>query len=297
MAYPEYPIDRLPYPVRESYSGQYAEQPRAVKMDSGRSRMRRRHSVQPDAITISFRFTYKQLEYFEAWLKWKVANAVGYFTLALNPDLPAQTYRLTKYPDISYDPGANWIVDCAVEIVRAAPTGSKITQLRTFPITLPMPEQSGYGITRPDAVTRSNVTGGLASERNRFVNEVGIVTMKWILDSNEILIWDDFVHNQLFGGLAPFKGWFTNGRGAKSDQVIQFVESPKKTTNGQLYMIEVKAQTMNIPTMTYLEFIGSSNITEADNTKLAESGSINKILYHDGSYAEFDYTNEPVITF
>jgi hypothetical protein len=241
--------------------------------------------------------TYKQLEYFEAWLKWRVAEAIGFFDISIAPDAATMTLRLTKYPDISYDPQIGWIVDCSVEQMRDAPTGPPIDAMNVFPVTLPMPEQANYSISRPTHITRSTVLNGIAAERNRDPDSVGIVTMKWILGADEYVIWDDFVHNKLFGGLAPFKGWFTNGRGAKPDQIIQFIESPRVTTNGALYEISVKAQTMLIPVMTYLEFIGSNNINEAEQIVFADSGSVNKIVYHDGSYAEFDYTNDVIITF
>lgn len=297
MAYPDYPLDKCPYPVRDSYSGEYTDSFKPIKMDTGRTRNRRLRSAQPFVMRLQFHMTFSQLEYFEAWLKWRVAEAIGYFNIPLWPGADPTTVRLIAYPEISFDPGAEWVVDCSVERILPGPTVDRITQMNTFPAALPMPEKTNYTISRPDHITRSQIKGGLSADRNRDPDSAGIVQMKWFLTPDEKVIWDDFVRNKLLGGLAPFKGWFTNGRGAKPDQIIQFIEPPKETTNGADYEINVKAQTMLVPVMSYLEFIGTNNLNEAENIYFNENGSVDMIGYHDGTWAEFDYTADPVQTF
>jgi hypothetical protein len=265
-------------------------------MDTGRSRLRRQFSPQAVAQTITFNMTESQLDWFEAWVKYDCAEAAGFFTLALNPDVSPVTMRMTKYPEIKTDPNVGFIVSCAVEYIRSAPTGGPISFMRSFPTTLPPPEKSGYTISRPDALTRSNVGAGMPSQRSRFDDSIGVVTLTWLFTVAEYNIWSDFLHNQLLGGIAPFKGWFWNGRGTTNQQVFQFTESPVESAQDAIYKVTATAQIRNIPVMSMSDYIGN-NMNMADSVTLSESGSINKALYHDGTYAEFDYTNEPVVIF
>lgn len=296
MVYPIYPINKCPYPVRDNFSQQYGEKFTASKMDSGRSRMRRKLSNQSMALTITFNMKEKELDWFEAWLRYDVAQAAGFFTIALNPDLAPGALRMTKYPVITADANVGFIVSCEVERVREGPTGSRITSLRQWPATLPPPEKNGYAIQRPDGLTRSSIAGGLPSERSRFDDAIGVVNFTWLFTQAEYNIFDDFVHNQLFGGLAPFKGWFWNGRGTTDQQIVQFTESPKTTAQDAIYKVTAVGQIRNIPVMSHAEYVGS-NINLAETLTVAGNGAVNKTTYHDGSYAEFDYTNDAVATF
>lgn len=224
MAVAVYPIQnysneprKLPYPVRDGFASKYGQAFKAVQMDDTHNRMRRKWAMQPMEYSITWQFTWSQFEFFEAFIKYDCAQASGYFLMPLYPGAPLSTFRLESYPETAFsaDKGC-WTVTAKVEQIRAAPIGfdAKPATLPLWPESLGEPEKDGYSISRPDQVTRGNISSGIEAERVRFKDEIAIVKCKFIFTGAQYATFDDFVHNQLLGGLAPFKGHFANGKGS-----------------------------------------------------------------------------------
>lgn len=264
MTYPVYPLDKCPYPVRDSFSSQYGRPFARTEMDDSHGRVRRKFAMVPVNYSLTWHMSFEQFKWFEAFLKYDCAQASGFFTMPLNPVSAPIDMRFTSYPDSAFDQSLGaWVVSGTVEWVRQAPTGNLSSVLPTFPAVLPMPEQSNYSIKRAGTVARSTLTEGEASQRARFKDEVALVQYQWQLDADEFAVWDDFVHNALLGGLAPFKGPFANGMGLSTIK-INFIDTPKVTSNGAAYTVTAQAEVRDIPTISEFVYRGYGNINLSD---------------------------------
>lgn len=260
-----YPIDKLPYPVRDSFSQQYGNGYTANQMDDNHRRMRRKFEMLPQNSSITWRFTWGQYNLWEAFLRYDCAQASGYFTIALYPAAPTYTYRLTGYPQSAFDENTNsWTVTGTVERIRVAPNAPAATGvLPQWPATLPVWEKSGYQINRDDTVSRSSITDGLANQISRFTEEVVVVAATLLLTESELAIFDAFVHDTLIGGLAPFSGYFANGTGTTL-QRLNFIAAPKIESSGAAYKVTVSMEIRDIPVMSQLVYTGQNILTLSD---------------------------------
>lgn len=264
MTYPAYPLNECPYPVRDNFSSQYGNSFARTEMDDSHNRMRRKFAMLPVSYSLSWHMTFDQFKWFEAFLRYDCAQASGYFTMPLNPVGDPLTLRFTGYPDAAYDTSLGaWVVSGSVEWIRAAPTGLPTGSLPIFPPSLPDPEQTNYSIKRAGTVSRSNITDGLASERARFKDEVALTQLEWDLDADEYAILDDFIHNKLFGGLAPFTGPFANGLGLNQVR-INFIDTPKVTPNLSGYTVTGTIEVRDMPIISEFVYRGYGNINLAD---------------------------------
>lgn len=269
MTYPAYPLDKLPYPVRDSFSQQYGAGFKPVQMDDAHNRIRRRYAMQPVNYTLTWHFTFEQFEWFEGFLRYDCAQASGYFTLPLNAASTPLTLRFVAYPDSAFDENLGWVVTATVEQIRNAPSGAALVGLPTFPTTLPIPEKVNYSIKRADTVSRSSITEGLASERARFKDEVAVVQMQWTLSSTEYTIFDNFVHDTLLGGLAPFVGPFANGSGQQNVR-LNMIDVPKVVSNMSGFDVTCIFEVRDIPTISELKYRGWDKNTFTESYTFGE---------------------------
>jgi hypothetical protein len=255
-----FPNEECPFPVRDSYSGKYGTQFKRTVMDDGHGRYRRQWAAQSVANTLNWQMNWDQLDFFEAFLKYECSEGTGFFTMQLYPGGPLQTYRMTAYPQIAFDDSVGaWVISANVEYIRTAPMQPPRGNLPVFPDSLPQPEKGQYQITRPDQITRSNITQGEANQRTRWTDEVGIFTVNWILDETQYYIWDGFVHDTLIGGLAPFQGWFANGQGTSLTR-IRFLDTPQVQSQGAAFAISAQCEIQQIPVMSEADYIGHQQL-------------------------------------
>lgn len=267
-----YPIDRLPYPVRDSFSQQYGNGFTVTQMDDYHRRPRRRFEMLPQNNSITWRFTWDEFNIWEGFLRYDCAQASGYFTMALFPAAPTYTYRLTAYPQSSFDEATNsFTVTGTVERIRVAPNvPAKTGVLPVWPTTLPLWEKSGYQINRDDTVSRSSISYGLASQLARFKEEVAVVAATLLLSKAELNIFDAYVHDTLIGGLAPFSGYFSNGTGTTL-QRLNFIEAPKIESSGAAFKVTVSMEIRDIPVISELDYRGENQLTFSDTLTYSES--------------------------
>lgn len=269
MATPVFPLDRLPYPVRDNFAQSYATPFKKVQMDDGHSRTRRQWASQTLSNSLMWRLDWKKLGIFEGFLKYECGNGPIEFMLAFAPGQDAVKVRLTTYPTISFDAG-QWVASAQFERVIDAPSGSLAGGLPSWPLALPMPEKGGYTIEQPNAITRGQLTGGKPQERARQFEQIGMVTMKWFLTADQYPIAVDFVHNTLLGGLSPFKGWFANGKGTQAVRMT-FTEAPSFTKEGACFWMEGKVEIRDLPQISELEYTGKNQITIDEKITLVEN--------------------------
>jgi hypothetical protein len=273
-----FPNESVPYPVQSNYTSKYSDAFKRVVMDDAHGRYRRQFEAVGMTQTLTWQLNWNQLTKFEGFLKFDAAQACGFFYMQLHPNGPINYYRMTAYPSITYDDGDGcWQAQATVEYVRAAPAGyAKPATLPQFPSTLPQPEKAGYEIDRDNTVTRSNINGGLATERARWTDETGIFKVQWILSLDELRIWEDFVHNQILGGYAPFLGWFANGKGLVTTRV-KFTDTPQVNSNGAAFTVTASCELQQIPGITYADYIGDA-ISLSDSNTYSESISFKMSL-------------------
>jgi hypothetical protein len=274
MTTPTYPLDKLPYPVRDNYTSQYGSAFKRAAMDDGHGRVRRRWDQQPIMPTLTWTFAeWSQLDLFEGFIKYDCAQASGWFIMPLFPGDTPKTMRMTTYPTITFDTSiGTWQATVQVEYIRLGPTGYSATPtvLPQFPSSLPEPEKDNYQITRASTMVRSNLPDGEATERARFKEEVATFTVTWYLAPDEYAVFDSFVHNQLLGGLAPFTGYFSNGRGDNLVRV-NFVDTPVVSEEGACYKVTASCETRDIPQMSEFDYLGLNKLALSDSFILAES--------------------------
>jgi hypothetical protein len=269
---PDFPIEsyagepkKLPYPVRDNASFKYGQPIMRTQMDDGHSRVRRRWDQQPANFNLQWNLSWDQLAWFEAFLKYDCALACGQFNIALSPGGTVCTLKFTSYPSISFVSGV-WQLVGTIESILNGPVGfgSAPLVLPTWPSTLPEPEQESYSITRPNAVTRSNITSGLATQRQRFSYDVGTIAMTFLLDANQKETYDNFIANELIGGLAPFQGYFANGTGTALRR-MQFVDVPTVTTNGAAFVVTAQMDIADIPQVSEFIYRGLGQLSLSDS--------------------------------
>lgn len=271
MSYPILPTDKIPYPVRDNYQRQYQQKQRRKQMDDGQSRVRRIYESQPVAHTLTWVLTWQQYANFEAFLRYDCSQGAGFFQAALAPGQSLQTIRFTQYPKASYDPNRNaWMFQGPIETIQQA--GSRVSDFTTLPVwpdTLPEPEKNGYGANRDDEFVRDNPDDGLANQRARFTESIATYSVTWLLSPDQLQILDNFVHNELFDGLAFFKGPFVNGLGQTKSR-CRFASLPVATPQGAWFEVKATLETTEIPFIPYFQWEDLGNVQLSDSVTTSD---------------------------
>lgn len=233
-----YPHDKLPTPVLEGFESKLSNTFYRQPMDDGNFRSRRVYDSQPMREKLSWILSWEQLALWEAWAEYDLNGGVGEFTLRLTPVAPEFIYSFANDPEFSFVEARNsWLVSVEVHRDLAKPEVRHIDFLPDWPAELPEPEKSNYSFTIPGQVTYGNITGaGDPGARRRFNERVVHYSAKWLLTSEQLEIFWDFVNNDLAAGNAHFKAPFANGMGFKLAKSM-FMTTPVVTTQGSKFNV------------------------------------------------------------
>lgn len=273
-----YPIDKLPYPIRDGYRAMFHDKLRKRQMDDGNTSTRRRFETQPQKQNLTWRMSWDQFALFEAFLSYDCAHGAESFLMPLSPSEAAIEMRFLKYPDSTFDPSCNsWNVTGEVQTFKyGVPTGIRLAYCvpgyvkpgywneiepemmfgyPAFPSAIPYPEKSNYSIKRESEFATTNISEGYMRNRTRFQDSVATYQCRWILDASQKAVFDNFVYNVLYGGYAPFYAPFANGEGNTYVR-SKFVELPSVGSMGAIFEATATLESANIPVMTETEYQG-----------------------------------------
>jgi len=121
----------LPKPQASGYALKPTQAFLRTNVDQGPARQRRRFSVVPTTIPVSFKLTLDQLATFEAWWHYEITDGAGWFTTTLGNGMGffSCQARFTAAYEVSAVEGLNYTVTGTFEA-----TGLPIlTQLQLAP--------------------------------------------------------------------------------------------------------------------------------------------------------------------
>ena len=118
----------------------------------------------------------------------------------------------------------------------------------TFPPSLPVCRMDGYGYQYTSAFTRTDMDGGLARQRRRFVSTPAAVTATWRLTRDQLGTFESFVLHDLQAGVAWFTVRLPNGQGLTSVRA-RLTEPYQVASAGRpdLFDVSCKLETLSFP--------------------------------------------------
>lgn len=255
----EFPAN-LPPPDQKSYSQQLARPFDRTEMDDGSTDTRRQWDAQPRNHAITWRLTWEQLAYFEAWLEYEVDRGKDWFMMPLAPDRPKVKMRMTGERTVSYDEGSGaWEFSVSMEQILDAPNYNPGTSLPVWPDTLPWPESSGYSYSQ-DPVMLSQIETGLRESRVRFRTVNTPYQFQVLLDAEELDLFQAWVRDALADGVAWFKGPYINGLGTHTVR-CKFRGPPVVTPVGAAYRVTAQLETSEAPIINEIDYRYPDGIT------------------------------------
>lgn len=271
-----YPKDKLPFPVQSSFTQAYSNKFSRTEMDDGQSRATRPYNSQPEKANLTWRLSWEQLSYWEAWVEYELNGGVNWFDIQISPLLPVESYHMVADPAYSYDDNGEWTVTVAVETLLSPPQTRPLDYLAIWPSELPGPEKSGYSFKVNNDVTRGNIQGaGENGSRRRFTDRLVTYRAKWVLDFDQYIEFKLFLNDELAAGNAYFKAPFTNGLGYGLVKA-RFIDPPVITTVGAAWVITAQLETTSAPIMSELVYFLGGKLSFADEISLTDSLQILK---------------------
>lgn len=258
----------LPYPIRDNFTYQYANQPSRATMDDGTNRSQRQWTAQPRAFTFTWSLTWEQATTWEAWFKWDTLNGSLFVDIPVNED-ETQTVQFIQDNYVIANNGFQWTITATVQSIVAAPEfNTGIANYPSWPDTLPDIEQASYSYKRQGA-SHSNVPDGYQDSRQRFDSLRADVTITLMLDAAQRDIFDDFVHNDLIAG----QRWFMMP--LTSPQATQFIRckwtnSPVITSSNGVFKVTGAVETFDLPVESQLAYQFGTEFNVADTINIAE---------------------------
>ncbi len=264
MSYPDF----LPHPIRDGYTGQVSSRRKAIQMEDGQYNRNRLWTSQFFRKTITWRMSPEQAQLFEAWLEYDVARGTGSF------DLPfmgreVKVTPVTGVPSYSSD-GFNWLISLEVKQLVDAPDIAPAGDLPMWPSNFPELEASGYSLAQTGAVTVSDIDAGDPQMRVRFRDRLATYSGTVILSPEERDQFWDFHNNTLINGHAYFLAPFESPNSTELKRA-RFTNSPSESSNGSYFNILLPLETMNIPLITYTQYLER---TEGGEERYFEDGYI-----------------------
>lgn len=274
-----FPTDLLPLPVRDGFEDGLQNPFSRFKRDDGKFRLQRRFAGQTRAVSLTWKLTWEQFKFFEAFVEYDINKGALPFDLKFGPTQPVRTVRMISPYATSFDEKTStWRLTMGVTFAEASAPRRDRSYYPTFPIGLPEPEKSEYNIS---ALTRfikdEDSTGsGKSESRPRFRTIQTTYSCRWIFTEPERAVFEDFVRNELAGGLAYFKAPFANGSGLNNIRA-RFIEPPKTIPLGALaWVVTGVLETSEAPMISEFNYrVPNGIINPADSFKLAEKIQFN----------------------
>lgn len=269
------PPKSIPQPIREGYTGSYTRQPSRFQMEDNQYRTRRETSRRQFNYSLTWKLNWAQLDLFEAWVEYDLAQGKGYFEI----EFAGKTISVrptTGMPTVN-PVGDKWSVKMDVEELRAAPiVAPKSAFLPTWPSSLPEFESAEYMLSKVGAVTKSDIDFGVSDMRVRFQQRLTQYGGKIYLNQAQRDAFWDYYQNSLIDGFAWFLAPFVNSK-SQTKLKARFIENPVETPLNSWYSISVKLETTKAPIMAFADY---------EATKLYVN------TYVEAGYVEYGYVGE-----
>lgn len=240
----KYPHDILPYPVRDGYGRDAANQHQVTKMDDGHNLVRRTSRGLRLKDSFSWMLNSDQYAKFKAWLAYSMHNGVDWFDMKPGPSEEEQTYKFMSEPKHAYDRNTNrWRVQAEVIFLSRAAQRKPLAFLAKWPDVLPWPEKDEHNIAAEDFITTDeNTDEGLPDSRIRFDEKWSVFTNKWIMDGAQKLAFEQFMSDDIALGVAFFLAPFYDDQGERYVKA-RFLEYPRFQPIGALWGVTAKLET------------------------------------------------------
>lgn len=240
----KFPHDILPYPIRDGYARDAANQHQITKMDDGHNLVRRTSK----GLRLKDAFTWvlndDQFAKFKAWLAYSMHGGIDWFDMKAGPNEEEQTYKLMSEPKFAYDKSRNkWRVNAEVVFLSKAAQQKPSAFLAQWPDSLPWPEKDEHNIAAEDYITvDENSDNGLPESRVRFSEKWTTFTNKWIMDGEQKLAFERFLSDDIALGVAFFLTPYYDDQGERRVKA-RFLEYPRFQPIGALWGITAKLET------------------------------------------------------
>lgn len=252
MATVPYP-STLPLPVRDSYQMQFGQPIKRTRMEMG-ARVRRRWMSEPQDLTISWKFTNKQLGIFDAWLAYDLKYGQNWFSMALSRGAVALDLRLSgDAPQARLQAGGDWLVEASCMRLQPGILQGAPSILPMWPSDLPLPMENGYSHQIEDLFLEDNLKEGLGDNRSRYDSKTTLTSVNWIMTAAEREKFLTFYRQTLLNGLCPFRMTFKNGAGF-ADVRCRFSQHFNESPSGAAFAISAQIATFRAPLLTEAQY-------------------------------------------
>ncbi|QDH84356.1 hypothetical protein Axy19_055 [Achromobacter phage vB_AxyS_19-32_Axy19] len=240
----KFPHDILPYPVRDGYARDAANQHMITRMDDGHNLIRRTSRGLRLKDSFTWMMNDTQFAKFKAWLAYSMHKGVDWFDMKAGPNEDEQTYKFMSEPKYAYDKSRNkWRVSGEVVFLSKAAQRKPVAFLAKWPDVLPWPEKDEHNVTSEDYImTDENTDNGLPESRVRFDEKWSSFSNKWIMDGEQKLAFERFLSDDIALGVAFFLAPFYDDQGERYVKA-RFLEYPRIQPIGALWGVTAKLET------------------------------------------------------
>lgn len=243
----------LPIPTREGYAASPGVEFKRYQMEDGQYSTIRQFASTPFNYTLNWRLTFAQADLFEAWLEYEAGRGAAFTEIPFLGKV-RKVRPITGTP-VFKTTGGGWDVSMDVEEIIAAPSIPPRTgKLPIWPNALPELESAGFSLSKVGAVTRTDITSGLAETRVRFRDRLTQYTGTLKLNLSQRDLFWDFYHNDLIDGYAHFMAPFANAR-SQSKIKARFFDLPSESPLGAWFTVSVSLETTKAPIMSHAQYI------------------------------------------
>ncbi|WNO48664.1 hypothetical protein [Achromobacter phage nyashin_LB6] len=240
----KFPHDILPYPVRDGYARDAANQHQITKMDDGHNLIRRTSRGLRLKDSFTWMLNDNQFAKFKAWLTYSMHKGVDWFDMRAGPNEEEQTYKFMSEPKYAYDKSrGKWRVNVEVIFLSKAAQRKPSAFLAKWPDSLPWPEKDEHNVTAEEYITTDeNTDNGLPDSRVRFDEKWSSFTNKWIMDGEQKRTFERFLSEDIALGVAFFLAPYYDDQGERYVKA-RFLEYPRIQPIGAIWGVTAKLET------------------------------------------------------
>ncbi len=137
-----------------------------------------------------------------------------------------------------------------------------------FPVTLPAPLLTGYGIEPSDPILRTQMDTGPARTRRRYTSFPSKITVKWRFSNSEMALFEAWHHLVILDGQSWFNINLANGMGM-SLMEARFDAPPKSgALSGLAFEVSASLEVRSVPRMTQA-YIDAATVYSPDDISFA----------------------------
>nr|AYD82595.1 hypothetical protein ART_00126 [Achromobacter phage vB_Ade_ART] len=247
-------------------------------MDDGGRRPIPEWSDQPREYTLKWFLTWDQLAIWEGWYKYDLKNGANYGNVPIADDVDVEV-MITSDPNRLYDQSrGHWEVSVTCISILPAPTiPVEGSDAPSWPSSLPDIEKEGYEYVTEGAI-HPNISSGYQDGRMRWDRRRTDIKVRFILSKEQKTIFDQFIHNDLVGGLAYFYIPVAGGPGVKMAKA-QFTEPPVVTPLGAIFQVNAVIDTFDLPELTEFEYKYGDGLTIEESFKLNDEVLLGRLAF------------------